>query len=307
MENRRKWNIVCAFAASLVLGVLTIGSAQEKTTPQESLAVELQRRGLSNKLLQRGTRPAQAGWPKDSATGAKVTRQYGAQAGLTRDKLPGARFSKLEEIKRMAISKEATGLYLVDVDFVPRDVLDALKAYRFTLKEDGTLLDANNEPVLALVTSEVYLIQRGGAGSDNASQGASARGLLGRLTEALVPTVQAASPFPWRCYSFTPWAVYHSGFHRWYDARTWAGAYGADSGGGCSGGSPYTHIDYIQTRAAVGGGGNENHCFNCESEYSRDVWDVGYFWPAHGTPVTTHVGVWADGSFSFSRASHLTW
>ena len=31
------------------------------------------------------------------------------------------------------------------------------------------------------------------------------------------------------------------------------------------------------------------------------------FYRAHGVPVTTHTGVWADGSFSFSRSAHLTW
>jgi len=314
MEQRRQWSVAGIFVTTLALAVLTLSSAQEKKPSSEgrkapqNLAVELQKRGLSRKLLRSDTKTDLTGWPKDSATGAKVTRVTGPQAGLSRDRLPGAKFVSLAEVKRMDISKQTTGLYLVAVDFVPRDVLDALKVYQYTLKPDGTLLDANNEPILALITSEVYLIQKEEPKRGKPEKKRSSLfELFNRASGLLLSSVQAANPFPWQCYSFTPWAVYHGGFHRWYDARTWAGAYGADAGGGCSGGSPYTHIDYIQTRAAVGSGGDEHHCFNCENEYSRDVWDVGYFWPAHGTPTTNHLGVWADGSFSFSRTAELSW
>lgn len=312
MKYHGKLSCKGLLTAAVILGISTVSWAQEtkpsgeERKPPAHLAVELQKRGLTTKVLTKDSKADLTGWPKDSATGAKVRRITGPEAGLSRDKLPGAKFVGLAEIKRMEMAEKSTGLYLVDVDFVPRDVLDALKAYQFTLKPDGTLLAVNGEPVLALVTSEVYLIERKAEPKPD-KKGAWLDQLYDRLTGVLVPTVQAASPFPWVCYSFTPWAIYHEGFHRWYDARTWAGAYGPDSGGGCSGGSPYTHIDYIQTRAAVSGYGDEHHCFFCETEYSRDTWDVGYWWPAHGTPTTFHLGVWADGWFSFSRTAQLTW
>lgn len=252
----------------------------------------LQERGFSPKILNEKTTIDLKNWPKDSATGASVKRLEGNKAGLPRDSLPGVQFISLTDAKRMDTLEHKSGLFLVDLDFIPRDLTDALKAFKFILLKDGTLLNANHEPILAMVTSEVYLIERS---------------RTDKLASLFIPEAYAANPFPWRCYSFTPWAVYHGGFHRWYDARTWSGAYGADSSGGCSGGSPHTRIDYLYTRAAVGGWGDSDHCFNCETEYSRDTWDVGYFWPAHGIPVTTHHAVYADGGFSFSRTAHLTW
>jgi hypothetical protein len=74
-----------------------------------------------------------------------------------------------------------------------------------------------------------------------------------------------------------------------------------------SAGTSPARIDYLQTRAAVGWPGSLQYCFACEAEHSHDEWDVGWFWPAHGIPTTTHTGVWADGSFSFSRTANLSW
>jgi hypothetical protein len=264
----------------------------KRSNPSAEFLKLLKERGFAPKILDEKTGVDLDDWPKDSATGAVVKRLKGTQAGLARSRVPGVRFISSEKVRRIKVTERQTGLYLVDIDFIPRGLPAALKQFRYTLRKDGTLLDANKEPILALVTSEVYLIEKRKAAG---------------LSNLVIPTAQAANPFPWRCYSFTPWAVYHGGFHRWYDARTWAGAYGADNSGGCSGGSPHTRIDYLYTRAAVGGWGDSDHCFNCETEYSRDTWDVGYFWPAHGVPVTTHHAVYADGTFSFSRTAHLTW
>lgn len=268
-------------------------SEQQKVSESSAKFLELlKERGFMTKVLEEKTAVEFENWPKDSATGAVVKRLSGLKAGLPTESLPGVQFVSFEDAKRMDTKVLKTGLFLVGIDFVPRELTEALKSFKYTLRKDGTLLDANEEPILALVTSEVYLIQKK---------------RTDRLSSLIISEAHAANPFPWRCYSFSPWAVYHSGFHRWYDARTWAGTYGADSAGGCSGGSPHTRIDYIFTRAAVGGWGDSDHCFNCESEYSRDTWDVGYWWPAHGIPVTTHHAVYADGNFSFSRTSHLTW
>ncbi len=285
---------------SLIVAVLLFGASQAQASDKQKMDAEshtkflymLKERGLAPKILEENTTVDLREWPKDSATGATVRRLSGTKAGLARTSLPGVKFISSEKAKKMNAAKLKTGLFLVDIDFVPRELSAALKSYNYTLRRDGTLLDENKEPILAMVTSEVYLI-------DNKK--------LGSLSSFFISEANAANPFPWRCYSFTPWAVYHGGFHRWYDARTWADTYGADNDGGCSSGSPHTRVGYIYTRAAVGGWGDSDHCFNCESEYSRDTWNVGYFWPAHGIPVTTHHAVYADGSFSFSRTSHLTW
>ena len=288
------------FLSGLFLAVLFSSASYAERTDAEKMNAEqsakfldlLKERGFALKILDDKTTVDLKEWPKDSATGATVRRLSGVKAGLAPSSLPGVKFISSEEAKSFNAAEQKTGLFLVGIDFVPRELSAALKAFRYTLHRDGTLLDANGEPILAMVTSEVYLVEKKRMGS---------------LSSFFISEANAANPFPWRCYSFTPWAVYHGGFHRWYDARTWADTYGADSSGGCSSGSPHTRVDYIYTRAAVGGWGDSDHCFNCESEYSRDTWDVGYWWPAHGIPVTTHHAVYADGNFSFSRTSHLTW
>ncbi len=309
-ERTRGWrfSVVAAVTGVLCLAVVVLAQTAGKTVGAAASFFDPAKLPFNVKVLRPDMKVDFPDWPKDSTTGTTVERLSGPKLGVPRDKLPGVKFMKAGESAQLDMSRHASGLYVVGVDFVPADLPRAMKAFGYTLRPDGKLLDRNREPIVALVTSEVYLIGKPGEPAKTGEAGPSRSfDLFATLSDLLVPRVEAASPFPWRCYSFTPWAVYHGGFHRWYDARTWASAYGADGSGGCSWASPLTNINYIQTRAAVGWPGNEDHCFGCNSEYSRDIWDVGYFWPAHGVPTTTHSGVWADGSFSFSRVAHLTW
>ena len=287
------WKIGVLLITLLILVTFSSSCSDERVSESSAKFLELlKERGFSPKILDEKTAVDLEDWPKDSATGAVVRQLSGLKAGLPPESLPGAQFISLKEAKRINTKERKTGLFLVDIDSVPRELPEDLKSFKYLLRKDGTLLDANEDPILALVTSEVYLIQKK---------------RTEKLSNLIIPEVYAASPFPWRCYTFTPWAVYHSGFHRWYDARTRASTYGADGAGGCGSGTPHTRIDYLYTRAAVGGGGDHNHCFNCETEYSRDTWDVGYFWPAHGVTVTKHHAVYADGDFSFSRTANGSW
>jgi hypothetical protein len=244
-------------------------------------------------------------WPKDGAHyGPPPVRLKGAELGLSPNQLAGVRRVSLEEVRKMDVARQGSGLFVVGIDFVPRELPEILKAKGLRLDGQGRLLDRDGAPVAAFITSEVY---RTGSQKQASQKQNALGGLLTGLADLFASPAEAASPFPWACYSFTPWAVYHGGFHRWYEADTWIAAYGADAHGGCSGGSPHTRIDYLQTRAAVGWPGSLQYCFTCEAEHSHDEWDVGWFWPAHGIPITTHSGVWADGSFSFSRTASLTW
>lgn len=219
--------------------------------------------------------------------GLRVERLKGERAGLPLDRLAGARPISSSEVKRMDVRKQGTGLFLVDIDFVPRELSDILKSKGLTLSPDGRLLDKNREPVVVFVTSEMYKVQR---------------------QDKPRPALESkASPFPFTCNTFTPWAIYHGGFHRWYEAHTYAVANGPDANGGCSNASPHTRIDYLQARAAVSGDGGYSECFSCDQVQADDTWDVGYWWPAHGIPVTTHSAIWADGTTSFSRTASITW
>jgi hypothetical protein len=263
--------------------------AERKGANEEGYSAVLDQMKIPRNRLTRDSQPADlAKWPKDGAIygGLKVERVKGREAGLPIDRLPGAKSMSLSEVKQMDVAKQRTGLFLVDIDFVPRELPAALRSRGLTLEADGTLRDGNQEPVVAFVTSEMYRVNR-----EKQEPGAT----------------PSASPFRFACYSFTPWAIYHGGFHRWYEAHTLAIAYGPDGMGGCSSGSPHTRIDYLQARAAVRQGGDFQQCFGCDQVQANDVWDVGYFWPAHGIPVTSHSAVWADGTFSFSRTAFLTW
>lgn len=266
----------------------------------------LDRLGIPHQTIKPDMEVDLSGWPEDGAVNGPEPKQlHGERAGMPANALPGVRFISMGEAREMDVTRlERGGLFLVDIEFVPRELPEILERKELRLGRDGTLMDQNQEPVVAFYTSEVYVMS---PEYEQRSQAEPLSRFFSGLADVLVPAAEAAWPFAWRCYSFSPSAWYHGGFHRWYEADTWTGAYGADGSGGCSWSSPYTHIDYQQARAAVGGGGSYQHCFNCEREHAHDEWDVGYFWPAHGVPTTTHTGVWADGSFSFSRTTHLTW
>jgi hypothetical protein len=238
--------------------------------------------------------------PKDGATnGLTVRRVTGPSAGLPRSAAPGARFVTMDAVRKMDVVRQQTGLFIVGTEYVPRELPDILKSRQLTLRPDGSVVDANGEPVVLFVTNELYAA----SGAEQPQR----TSLLGRIGDALVPSAYAASPFPWRCFSFSPWALYHNGWHRWYEASTNIAAYGFDGAGQCSGTSPLTKIDFLRAGAEVGSPGDTHHCFTCAVESAYDTWDVGYFWPAHGTPATLHTGVWADGKFTFSRSASLSW
>jgi hypothetical protein len=265
--------------------------AHELTDPGYS--VVLDQMDVPRKRLSAYSRPVDvATWPRDGVVyGGKVVRVKGKTAGLPPEGLPAAKFVTMSAVRKLDVRKQRTGLFLVDIDFVPRELADLLKSKGLTLKHDGTLHDKHNEPVVGFVTGEVYQV---------------------RPSDKAAPNPRPfASPFPFTCFSFLPTAFYHEtgigGNHRWYDAHTLAVAYGPDGSGGCSDASPHTRIDYIQARAAVREGGDLQQVWGSDQVQANDTWDVGYGWPAHGIPETTHSAIWADGTFSMSRTASLTW
>ncbi len=232
--------------------------------------------------------------PRDGVIyGGTVKKVSGKHAGLGLDTLPGAKCVPFSASKEIDFKKHPGALHLVGIDYVPRELDAILKSKGLTLQADGRLLDQDKQPVIGFVTSELYHLEL-------------------HAPKVGHPGLKAfASPFPFTCFSFTPSAFYHQtglgGNHRWYDASTRAIAFGPDGNGGCSGGSPHTRIDYLQAIAAVNSPGNFQQCWGCDDLTAYDVWDVGYGWPAHGVPTTTHSAIWADGSFSMSRSASLSW
>ena len=214
--------------------------------------------------------------------GVTIEVLRGPRAGHALNHLPVKAITN-RRLREAAIEQLPPGLYLVDLDYIPGSVKQALADFKLTLKPDGTLVDTENNPARAFIGGEA-----------------------GRLRTR---SDLDASPYPFNCYTFNPWAVYYSGFHRWYDARTYAGTYTLDPSGHCSVLSPRTNIQYLQTYAVVGGGPDIDVCYNCNGLSSQDIWDVGYFWPAHGTPTTYHHAVFRDdpSGIYFARTAMLSW
>jgi hypothetical protein len=232
--------------------------------------------------------------PRDGALyGGKVKKVSGREAGLPLDSLPGAKAIPFGESKKMDVQKQRTGLFLVGIDFVPRELAAILDSKGLTLHKDGSLIDRNGDPAVTLVTSELYHVKV-------------------QTPKKSPPELKPdAEPFPFTCYSFNAWATYHQtglfGNHRWFDTGTTPTAYGPDGSGGCSNESPHTRIDYMQAIAAVGWPGNFQQGWDTDQISAYDVWDVGYGWPAFGYPTTTNSAIWADGDFSFSRTENFGW
>jgi hypothetical protein len=230
--------------------------------------------------------------PRDGALygGGVVKKVSGKEAGLPLDSLPGAKAIQFGESKKMDVQKQRTGLFLVGIDFVPRELAAILDSKGLTLNKDGSLVDRNGDPAVTFVTSENYHVQV--------------------ETPKVFPDKLSpeARPFPWACWSWAWWATYHQtgvfGNHRWFDTGTSAVAYGADSRGGCGNGKPHTHIDYMQAIAAVNWPGNFQQGWDTDQISAYDEWDVGYGWPAFGVPTTTNSVILADGAFSISRTSN---
>ncbi len=237
---------------------------------------------------------------KPKISGAKLKIIGGTKAGLSLKALPVKTISSAE-LKKVKVPDLKSGLYLVDIDYIPLFTQDLLKEEGLTLNNKGELFDRDNQPSTLLVGGETGLVNEDLTIKPHVLQPGSL------VTNAANLRGNRGNPFPFRCYVFHPWGLYHGGFHRWYEAGTKASAYTTDPYGNCSNTSPITNIQYLQTYAQVTGGADVDHCFNCYKIQSKDVWDVGYFWPAHGVPVTTHHAVYRDGAIYFERTAHLTW
>lgn len=211
------------------------------------------------------------------------------KAGLPLQALPGVKrisFQQWAELKTVPPS----GLYLVDTSFVPMNLAQQLQKERLTLKPDGRLLDEKGEPITLFVKTEVFEVNR------SSSQPSLSQGLTKAL-HADKATLQAANPYPFSWFSWSMWWRYRGGFCRDYRAWTTAEAWGPEQGGA----RPHTRIEYIETRAQIGGRLDRDNCSNCDNESSYVRWDIGCFWPAHGGASGWHYANWKDGDFSATR------
>jgi len=239
--------------------------------------------------------PQDQNTPILTAEGGKLITLKDSEMGLPRNALPGAKFITYAQWKDMKEIPK-TGLYLVNMTSVPRELPGRLKTEGFTLKQDGTLLDASGKPVAVFTSTQYYQVQ-----ADN-KVGANPRGLRSSSNSF---AASPGSPYAFRCVAASGWNVYDGGFCRDYVARTYADAYGFDERGGCSRLSPHTRIESIETRAEIRGRRDLDTCRDCINASSRARWDIGCWWPAHGGASSFHFVNLFDLGIRFTRS--WTW
>jgi hypothetical protein len=184
-----------------------------------------------------------------------------------------------------------TGLFFVETDFIPQGLPDQFKKEGYILREDGTLLDSTGVKIALFIESEVFQV----VGIDS-SLGAIPE-LFKKFAGIFVGRAKAANPYPFSFFSASRSWRYRGGFCRDYRAWTSAEAWGPLQ----EGARPHTRIEYIETRAELGGIRDRDSCFNCDNQNSYARWDIGCFWPAHGGTTGFHYANWKDGAISITR------
>jgi len=282
-----------------MLTISLTGFVDEASTRERSVLEPV--RGV-RPIVNRNLKPDLRKWVRKSEVkGGSIKLLKGVKAGLSLRSMPVKTITK-EKLNKTPLKNLKSGLYLVGLDYIPHFVKGSLKKFGYKMARNGEIKNSKGEKLKIFVGGETGLVK---------PKILSPRGRFDNRWEIdnrlldLNLVEDNASPYRFRCYSFHPWAVYHGGFHRWYDVRTHASTYTTDSRGGCSVRSPRTNIEYLQTYAHVSGAADIDSCRNCNERNSRDVWDVGYFWPAHGFGSTYHHAVYRDGNIYFSRTARL--
>lgn len=235
--------------------------------------------------------------PVLSVEGAKVMPLKDSAMGLPKNALPGAKFVTYAQWKSMKEIPK-TGLYLVNMTSVPGELPGRLKEEGYTLKQDGTLLDETGKPIAVFTSTQYYELQV----DKNTGSIPVSRPSFGN---SFASATSVGDPYDFRCVATSGWNVYHGGFCRDYVVRTYADAYGFDERCGCSRLSPHTRIESIETRAEMRRFRDRDSCRACDAESSRTTWDLGCFWPAHGSNSSFHYANLTDLGIRYTRA--WTW
>jgi len=201
----------------------------------------------------------------------------GKEAGLPLSALPGAKFISSDEWQKMREIPK-TGLFIVDADYVPANLPDALKEDGYSLDKNGTVVDRERKPRAIFILPQTYELS--GKQSDR-------QGWLGRLRSfagGFIGEARAGNPYWFACYSAQAWLVYSNGFCRYQDLKTKGWAWGPHAGGGCAWPLPATNISSIEVWAWIHGADFQDRtCANCSSKGVTATWNIGCFWPAYGS------------------------
>jgi hypothetical protein len=205
-------------------------------------------------------------------TRAIRTRQVkDTKVGRPRRSLRGAHFITRKQWRAMA-QVPASGLYIVDMRSVPRELPGLLEGEAFRLARDGKLTDREGAPIALFVQTRYYRLSRARRRTETAFP-QLADAVLG---QSVLPLELAQYADRFGCIGVSAWLIYRGGKCTGYEARTLSFAYGA-----CRRRSRRAVIDLIEARVDAGRRNELETCFNCTDQTAR-LPDIGAcFWPGH--------------------------
>jgi len=194
----------------------------------------------------------------------------GTEAGKSLDSMLGVNAITSAQVDQIAENQES-GLYLVDLNYIPNTMEKTLTDGGFHLLSDGRLIDGNGDLATVFFYNTLIKVKKDG----EADRG---------------------NPFAFAYYGWDVARTYNNGFCRSVTAWTRGYAYGPN-------GQLPTYIEYIYTHVNMYSRGMDtDSCSNCNSLGSQVTWDIGCFWPAYGAPLFYHRLYMKDGSIIIDRA-----
>ena len=211
-----------------------------------------------------------------------------ALMSLPKRRLPGAKFITTKEWRAMA-DPPKTGLFIVDLRGVPRELPTLLLQAGYRLSKDGTLRNREGSAIALFVSTQYYRVR------------ANYKDLFaGKARYSDTPnggyTIRAANR-RLRCFAASAWAIYEGGC-RIFETRTYVINYRA-----CSRGSVSTRVGFIEARAGWGGQRDRSTCFNCRIEQARVSRQGACFWPGRKGKAPGHYVFLSDqdGAYRVQR------
>jgi hypothetical protein len=191
---------------------------------------------------------------------------------LPRDQFSGIHFYQSGEFFSKFPDPKSTpsGLYLLDTEFVPKQLPEILAKDNVALGPDGTLVNQEGEKVVMLLKYRIAAVTKKPAdGGVSAQQG----------------TLPPSWPYPLEYVSAWYSWRYYNGFCRYGDAYTGGDAWGPiiDQYNDRA----HTNIDYMEMNASLWAGGgpwvvDDEWRYNVSSDVAHAHKDIGCWWQAYG-------------------------
>ena len=136
-----------------LLGVAVVLCSMTASAQPDTYSATLDRLNIRHQTIAEGMPPVDlSDWPVDGAsTGLQVVRLPGSQVGLPVTQYPSVRFISTGQLRDTDVSQLRSGLYLVDIDYVPPDLPENLRTRGYQFNADGTLVDENGDSIAAPV------------------------------------------------------------------------------------------------------------------------------------------------------------